>query len=237
VNALASFLGQPQRPPDTLTYHELQGFLFAIATSPELIRPSEWMPEVFGGGEAQYADLEEAQTILTAVTALYNEVNASVRSGEPALPADCRFRRDVLANLAQDAPVSGWSRGFLRGYQWLEEDWDGCVPDEHDRDFGLMLMTLTFFASEPLARSYVKELGQQDLTETASLFRKAFPNTLAEFARIARLIQQALLRHASRSAPMAPPPETTGRKVGRNDPCPCGSGKKYKKCCGASTTH
>jgi preprotein translocase subunit SecA len=23
------------------------------------------------------------------------------------------------------------------------------------------------------------------------------------------------------------------RKVGRNDPCPCGSGKKYKKCCGA----
>jgi len=26
----------------------------------------------------------------------------------------------------------------------------------------------------------------------------------------------------------------SGPKVGRNDPCPCGSGKKYKKCCGAS---
>ena len=25
-----------------------------------------------------------------------------------------------------------------------------------------------------------------------------------------------------------------GTKVGRNDPCPCGSGKKYKKCCGAN---
>ena len=25
-----------------------------------------------------------------------------------------------------------------------------------------------------------------------------------------------------------------GAKVGRNDPCPCGSGKKYKKCCGAT---
>jgi len=22
------------------------------------------------------------------------------------------------------------------------------------------------------------------------------------------------------------------KKIGRNDPCPCGSGKKYKKCCG-----
>jgi uncharacterized protein YecA (UPF0149 family) len=23
-----------------------------------------------------------------------------------------------------------------------------------------------------------------------------------------------------------------GKKIGRNEPCPCGSGKKYKKCCG-----
>jgi len=26
-------------------------------------------------------------------------------------------------------------------------------------------------------------------------------------------------------------------KVGRNDPCTCGSGRKYKNCCGASTVH
>jgi Predicted metal-binding protein related to the C-terminal domain of SecA len=32
---------------------------------------------------------------------------------------------------------------------------------------------------------------------------------------------------------MQPPAETAQkRKIGRNDPCPCGSGKKYKKCCG-----
>jgi preprotein translocase subunit SecA len=29
--------------------------------------------------------------------------------------------------------------------------------------------------------------------------------------------------------------KTADQKVGRNDPCPCGSGKKYKKCCGAGT--
>jgi preprotein translocase subunit SecA len=27
-------------------------------------------------------------------------------------------------------------------------------------------------------------------------------------------------------------PVKVGEKIGRNDPCPCGSGKKYKKCCG-----
>ena len=27
-------------------------------------------------------------------------------------------------------------------------------------------------------------------------------------------------------------PVKNGEKIGRNDPCPCGSGKKYKNCCG-----
>ena len=27
-------------------------------------------------------------------------------------------------------------------------------------------------------------------------------------------------------------PKIVEKKVGRNEPCPCGSGKKYKKCCG-----
>ncbi len=34
------------------------------------------------------------------------------------------------------------------------------------------------------------------------------------------------------AAPRPKPVQLSGPKVGRNDPCPCGSGKKYKKCCG-----
>jgi preprotein translocase subunit SecA len=30
------------------------------------------------------------------------------------------------------------------------------------------------------------------------------------------------------------PVRREGRKIGRNEPCPCGSGKKYKRCCGAA---
>ena len=36
---------------------------------------------------------------------------------------------------------------------------------------------------------------------------------------------------AARPAGRGEPRTATGEKVGRNDPCPCGSGKKYKKCC------
>jgi preprotein translocase subunit SecA len=37
----------------------------------------------------------------------------------------------------------------------------------------------------------------------------------------------------SGGAPARPAPQRAAEKVGRNEPCPCGSGKKYKKCCGA----
>jgi len=39
----------------------------------------------------------------------------------------------------------------------------------------------------------------------------------------------------SRALPRRRAAAKTGRKVGRNDPCPCGSGRKYKRCCGRKT--
>jgi preprotein translocase subunit SecA len=52
-------------------------------------------------------------------------------------------------------------------------------------------------------------------------------------ARESRGEMPGLERTASRqpARPHASPRTATGKKVGRNDPCPCGSGKKYKKCC------
>ena len=81
----------PRRPPDTLTCHELQGFLLAVACAPELVKPSEWIPVVFGRHEAEYESLEEAQAIIGELMALYNLVNAAVVEDRAALPSDCRF--------------------------------------------------------------------------------------------------------------------------------------------------
>jgi len=36
----------------------------------------------------------------------------------------------------------------------------------------------------------------------------------------------------SAASPLPPSSFRSANKAGRNDPCPCGSGKKYKKCCG-----
>ena len=44
--------------------------------------------------------------------------------------------------------------------------------------------------------------------------------------------QRAAARNVNRPARTVTQPVKSGPKVGRNDPCPCGSGKKYKNCCG-----
>ncbi len=46
--------------------------------------------------------------------------------------------------------------------------------------------------------------------------------------------QQKPMATSSRTTPAMPESSTNKAKTGRNDPCPCGSGKKYKKCCGAN---
>ncbi len=48
--------------------------------------------------------------------------------------------------------------------------------------------------------------------------------------------EAAQLRFSGGEVAAKPKTVVRGQKVGRNDPCPCGSGKKYKKCHGASTS-
>jgi uncharacterized protein len=229
--SLRAFLEDPARPTGTLRYHELQGFLFAIASAPQLIRPSEWMPLVFGDVEPEYASLDEAKRLLGELMSLYNSVNASVSSERATLPADCTFHDDVLANLDDDSPISQWSRGFMHGHRWLEDLWDAYVPDELDDSFAAKLLALSFFASRDIAEAFQKETAaDQSLDALAATIRLVFPNALAEYAHFGRSIAQVLAE--SQTAERAP----HGRqKTGRNDPCPCGSGRKYKKCCGVNT--
>ena len=55
-----------------------------------------------------------------------------------------------------------------------------------------------------------------------------------EIERRQRRQQQELQYQAGAAQAEEPKPIRTGAKVGRNEPCPCGSGKKYKKCHGAA---
>ncbi len=66
--------------------------------------------------------------------------------------------------------------------------------------------------------------------------QKAAQNSVLDLTRnIQRKKEKELsaLQFVGGEAPTAAKPVIAQQKAGRNDPCPCGSGKKYKKCCGA----
>ncbi|HYL11294.1 MAG TPA: preprotein translocase subunit SecA [Candidatus Acidoferrales bacterium] len=63
---------------------------------------------------------------------------------------------------------------------------------------------------------------------------RAQPAAMRDLERRQRRQQQNLQFQAGPAQAEAPKPIRAGAKIGRNDPCPCGSGKKYKKCCGAA---
>ena len=228
--ALRAFLEHPSRPAGTLRYHELQGFLFTVVSAPDLIPPSEWLPIIFVEEDAGYATLDEAQAILGQIMALYNTINAAVLDPPTLLPADCQLRDDVLANFEDDAPMAQWSRGFLHGHQWLEELWEAYVPEPFDDELGSILMTLSFFSSREIAQAFHAEASTRgpSFEAMAETIHSVVPLAVEQYAHMGRSIATVLAEHS------ADAPETHETKVGRNAPCPCGSGKKYKRCCGAT---
>jgi uncharacterized protein len=227
---LRRFLSAPGRPEGTMTYPQLAGFLFSVANAPEVIPPSEWLPIVFNEEDAGFETRREAEQIFEAMTALYNECGGLGTEESASLPPGCEIRLPPLANLEADAPLSQWARGFGMGFSWLGDLWDELTPAELREELGAILMMLTFFSSPGLADDYLKEAqGPLTLERLAETVVKTFPDALLGYARMGHTFFQALLEES------APEEKSSGRpKVGRNDPCPCGSGKKFKKCCGAT---
>ena len=230
-STLRAFLEHPSRPAGTLSYHELQGFLFTIVSAPELIQPSEWLPIIFAGEDVDYANVEQAEALIGQIMALYSTINAAVLDQPALLPADCPLHDDVLANFDDDAPIAQWSRGFLHGHQWLEELWEETVPEELDDELGSILMALSFFSSREIAAAFHGEstTGEQPFEATADAIHQVLSTAVAQYAHMGRLIAEVLAEHDAEA-----PEPMHDAKVGRNAPCPCGSGKKYKRCCGAT---
>ena len=197
-----------------------------------MIPASEWLSIIFAGEDIDYASVEEAEAVIGQIMVLSNTINAAVLDPPTLLPADCPLRDDVLANFEDDAPIAQWSRGFLRGHQWLEQLWED-LPQEMAEELDATLMALSFFSSRQMAEDFHAEdtSGEQSFEAMADAIHRVLPTAVAQYAHMGRSIAEVLADLDTE----APEPAHSA-KVGRDEPCPCGSGKKYKKCCG-TTVH
>ena len=84
--ALEDFMDRPGHPEGTLSYREMQGFLFTVACAPEMVVPSAWLPRIFGENEPPFNTPKEAEAVMgglnerrTLLRGSPDEVRAQVR--------------------------------------------------------------------------------------------------------------------------------------------------------------
>ena len=189
---------------------ELDGYFAAIGCSPDMIVPSIWMPAMWGG-EALAPEWEDKATVeqfTHAVFDLYNTVLGNLQNddyGPMFLISDAN---------SDDGPfcVDEWCEGFLRGLSL----WGELAPEDR-RLMEKCLYPIYCFATEESDQ----QLDEMTDAEIIALQKSIAPNVAK------------LYGHFRQPAAIAPTTFVHSTpKIGRNEPCPCGSGKKYKKCCG-----
>ena len=212
--ALQAILHSASRPKETMPYPETAGFLFAVCCNPDRVQPSEWIPEVLGRSHGDLADLEEAQRTLNLLMRFYNHINHGVLGRHPLLPWGCEVQADPLANLQEDAPLSGWARGFAEGHDWLQESWPDDLPGELDEGLGSCLMVLTFFSRRSLAEAYWKESKRTDFPfeAMAKKMQEMLVPTMAAYAELGRSLYEGLLKPKPSRRARGPQTGRSGKK-------------------------
>ena len=212
LEALEGLLASDIFRGEAMQLDELQGLFFAVASSPEPIVPSIWMPEAFGE-MPDFQDTEQAQQVLDLVMRFYDQ---SVRAA-----ATKDFELILYRTETDELDYAAWCGGYLTGMDLSETDWYEAGDPEEVGELLFPLLVLADALPEEEKRA-VKPAEWRRLVRTCE---ETLAETLAQIHDYWQVVRT--------------PPETVRRivpKVGRNDPCPCGSGKKFKQCCGAAGT-
>jgi len=206
--------GYLSRLPQSMTVEMLDGFFAALVCSPKLVMPSEYMPHILGEDESKLASLEEAKGFHELVIRHWNSVARALARKD---------KRYDLVLVSPDDNISygkDWAVGFLRGVRIGGAAWGDLVNDEANGGIFVPLFALAHeHDPDPELRPKPISDDQRNLmlaTISASLG--------AVFEYFAQHRRQPLMD--SRAGQVMP------KKVGRNEPCPCGSARKYKHCCG-----
>lgn len=223
--------------PETPSWEFCEGFLAALVCSRRAIEPAEYWPVLLGDGFNAASHMEfvwrwrrrwrEVEAALDApVDSLedercYQPEVLDTRGAVLALPEAERGDTD-LAKLPSFAQT--WALGFLYAVETWPEDW---APPRDPEAAGMLdaalsnLVTLTEDDREPPHLSMAAEDGPPSISE----------RRLDDYAAGVWAVYD--LRQLWKS--LGPRIEAVRKEAapGRNDPCPCGSGRKFKKCHGA----
>jgi uncharacterized protein len=188
------------------THEWATGFLAAVLSGPDLLPPSDWFNTFTP--EAAFADADEAKFVLAALLHLYQHVGQVLQDDPASLvpdPGDVELMGEFCR---------GYYHGSTRHPSWAR-----------DQTASLRVVILGAIAGEmPL-----EDLEDPDGKPMSD---EAIEEWLEHRSRdVGKIVRQLWEQWAPARRTAVRPANTKKPKTGPNEKCPCGSGKKYKKCC------
>jgi uncharacterized protein len=211
---------------EALSLEGVDGLFCALIASPDAVLPSEYLPVIFGGepeDSGAFADLEDANLTMSLLMRYWNSIIADLERESIHLPYAVEPGTDGILGRA-------WARGFMRGTRLAPTGWDELWQEENEGHVMMIPIVAgevdSAWPKEPLTKEKSDESLQWVIAGAARAYRY--------FAELRREFAEEFTDEFDDGDHF---PETYVRpepKIGRNEPCPCGSGKKFKKCCGAA---
>lgn len=219
IDELDSFLESDVTPGECMDITALDGFLTAVTIGPGLPLPSVWMPLIWGGKDQPlFESAEQAHRIVSLIMRRMNMISDMLGQEPPAFEPvlyETELEGGGTVVMAHD-----WCAGFMAAVDHAVDDWQPLFDDESNRAFLVPFLKLGTdegrndinTASDPRAE-YDQSL---DLLEPCVLAIDAYWKL--RWRKESTVLREAIGRPRS-------------LRPGRNDPCPCGSQRKFKKCC------
>lgn len=213
---LDDFLMSEAMGDEAMDVAMVDGFLTALVIGPEVVLPSRWLPEVWGKDEMVWESEAQANRYISLLmrhmNAIVNLMQEAPESFEPLLSYN------TTPDGGEVPVLDEWCCGFVRGMGMSEKAWLPLVDDDEN---ATLLMPIMLYGTQ---QGWDALDADKTLADRHEEFVTMLPGCvlgIKDFWDSVRRTKAAFqsVRHE------APVP-------GRNDPCPCGSGKKYKKCCG-----
>jgi len=191
----------------------LLGILHAVAVAPSMMPPSAWMGAALPDKSLGAAG--DAQEVIGLVLRCYNDVLAVLRDGKTMTP-------DEDDGEACERFAAGYVDGARLDPQWrgFEDRWTFAAP------FAFLCGRRELVPADMLGKTESESSREETLKNLRRQMGAMIVAADESFTRVRRDAMTAMKAAAQVRRP--------AERVGRNEPCPCGSGKKYKKCCGAA---
>lgn len=186
---------------------ELDGFFTALISGPEVLPPSRWLPALWGGTPPKFGKDAELQRFMNLLIQHINNCVLMLMEYPAEFAALFSTREHQGETLTI---VEEWCFGYMRGValgQWP------ALPETE----AAHLAAIELHGNEahfPQLEGMSQAEHQQSVTAIEPAVRALHAYWLAQ-----------------RSQAASPAPARAAAQPGRNDPCPCGSGKKFKQCC------